>query len=191
MATRCSPTRSTSTRGDCWPPSRERMLMSPVVGIVRVTPPPTVRRLVPLALLVILIVSGCSNGYQDLPQARAAQVGTTSDINPRDPATLRDGGNLRLPLTAFPENFNGFNIDGNTADTNSIVSPALPGAFITQADGTLKLNTDYFTGAELTGTNPQVVTYTINPKATWNDGTPITWEDLAAEGNACSGRHKR
>ena len=146
--------------------------MSPVVSIVRVTRPPTARRLVSLALLLILIVSGCSTGYQELPETHAARVGSTSDINPRDPTTLRDGGNLRLPLTAFPENFNGLNIDGNTSDTNSIVSPTLPGAFITQADGTLKLNTDYFTGAELTGTNPQVVTYTINPKATWNDGTP-------------------
>ena len=70
-------------------------------------------------------------------------------------------------------------------------APTLPGAFITQADGTLKLNTDYFTGAELTGTNPQVVTYTINPKATWSDGTPITWEDLKSEVDACSGRDKR
>ena len=83
------------------------------------------------------------------------------------------------------------NIDGNTSDTNSIVSPTLPGAFITQADGTLKLNTDYFTAAELTSTNPQVVTYTINPKAMWNDGTPITWEDLKSEVDACSGRDKR
>ena len=165
--------------------------MSPALSIVRATRPPMVRRLAPLALLVVLIVSGCSNGYQDLPQAQAAQVGTTSDINPRDPATLRDGGNLRLPLTSFPENFNELNIDGNTADTGSIVSPTLPGAFITRADGTLKLNTDYFTAAELTSTNPQVVVYTINPKATWNDGTPITWEDLKAEVDACSGRDKR
>jgi peptide/nickel transport system substrate-binding protein len=48
-----------------------------------------VRRLALLALVVILIVSGCSNGYQDLPQAQAAQVGTTSDINPRDTARRR------------------------------------------------------------------------------------------------------
>jgi len=150
-----------------------------------------IRRLVLLALVVVLIVSGCSSGYQDLPEARAAQVGTTSDINPRDPATLRDGGNLRLPLTEFPANFNELNIDGNTSDTGSIVTPTLPGAFITQPDGSLKLNTDYFLGAELTGSNPQVVTYTINPKAMWNDGTPITWEDLKAEVDACSGRDKR
>ena len=165
--------------------------MLPAVSIVGVTHPAMVRRFAPLALVFALIVTGCSDGYRDLPQAQAAQVGTTSDINPRDPSTLRDGGNLRFPLTSFPENFNEMNIDGNTADTGSVVSPTLPGAFITRADGTFKLNTDYFTGAELTGTNPQVVTYTINPKATWNDGAPITWEDLKAEVDACSGRDKR
>ncbi len=164
--------------------------MSPAVNIVRVTHPPMVRRLALLALVIVLIVSGCSDGYQGLPEARAARVGSTSDINPRDPATLREGGNLRLPLTSFPENFNELNIDGNTADTGSIVTPTLPGAFITRADGTLKLNTDYFTGAELTSTNPQVVVYTINPKAVWSDGNPMTWEDLRSEVDACSGRDK-
>ena len=143
------------------------------------------------ALVVVLTLTGCSNAYQDVPEAQAAQIGATSDINPQDPATLRDGGNLRLPLTMFPDNFNVLNIDGNTGDTASVVGPTLPGVFLTSADGTQRLNTDYFTGAELTSTNPQVVTYTINPKAIWSDGTPISWEDLAAEANACSGRDKR
>jgi peptide/nickel transport system substrate-binding protein len=165
--------------------------MSPAVSISRVMHPPTVRRLALLALAVWVTVTGCSDGYRDLPQAQAARVGTTSDINPQNPATLRDGGNLRLALTSFPSNFNELNIDGNTADVGSIVTPTLPGAFITQADGSLKLNTDYFTGAELTNTNPQVVTYTINPKAVWSDGTPLTWEDLKSEVDACSGRDKR
>jgi peptide/nickel transport system substrate-binding protein len=151
----------------------------------------TIRVLALVSLAVCLLISGCSDGYRDLPQARAVRVGTTSDINPQAPARLRDGGNLRLALTSFPSNFNELNIDGNTADVGSIVTPTLPGAFITQADGSLKLNTDYFTSAELTGTNPQVVTYTINPKALWSDGTPITWEDLKAQVDACSGRDKR
>ena len=42
------------------------------------------------------------------------EVGTTSDINPQDPATLQQGGNLRLALTEFPANFNTLHIDGNT-----------------------------------------------------------------------------
>lgn len=150
-----------------------------------------VRRLAVLAVAALSVVTGCSSGYQDLPQASAARVGTTSDINPHDPATLRDGGNLRLALTSFPENFNVLHIDGNTADVGSIVAPTLPGAFITQADGSLKVNTDYFTSVELTSTDPQVVTYTINPKAVWSDGTPLTWEDLKAEVEACSGRDER
>ncbi|MBY0443086.1 MAG: ABC transporter family substrate-binding protein, partial [Mycobacteriaceae bacterium] len=144
-----------------------------------------------LTLAMCVMISGCSNGYRDLPKPRAAQVGTTSDINPRDPATLRDGGNLRLPLTSFPDNFNQLSIDGNTVDVAGIVNPTLPGAFTTQADGSLKLNTDYFLGAELTSSNPQVVTYTINPKAFWSDATPFTWEDLKAQVDACSGRDKR
>ncbi|PLV48775.1 hypothetical protein X011_15415 [Mycobacterium tuberculosis variant microti OV254] len=139
----------------------------------------------------MLLVAGCSTGYQALPETRAAQLGARSDMNPQDPTTLRDGGDLRLPLTAFPDNFNELNIDGNTSDTAAVLGATLPGAFVTQPDGTLKLNTDYFTGAELTGTNPQTVTYTINPNATWSDGTPITWEDLKSEVEACNGHDKR
>jgi peptide/nickel transport system substrate-binding protein len=165
--------------------------MSQPVRIVGVTQPPRARKLAVLATALVLVMAGCSSGYQDLPETRAAQVGASSDINPQDPATLRDGGNLRLALTAFPDNFNQLNIDGNTSDTAAVLGATLPGAFMTQADGTLNLNTDYFTGAELTGTNPQTVTYTINPKAVWSNGTPITWEDLKSEVDACNGRDKR
>jgi peptide/nickel transport system substrate-binding protein len=161
--------------------------MSPVVSIVA-----TIRKVALLAtVMVCLIITGCSDGYKDVVGRRAVRVGTTSDINPRDPTTLRDGGNLRFAISSFPANFNVLNIDGNTADVGSIVTPTLPGAFITQADGSLKLNTDYFAAAELTKASPQVVTLTINPKAVWSDGTPITWEDLKAEVDACSGRDKR
>ena len=161
-----------------------------MTNVVQVTRPPMFRKIALLALALVLTLTSCSDGYRNLTNVHAAQVGD-SDVNPRDPATLRDGGNLRLALGLFPDNFNGLNIDGNTADTGDVLGPTLPGAFISQPDGSLKLNTDYFTGAELTGTNPQVVTYTINPKATWNDGTPITWEDLKSEAEACSGRDER
>ncbi len=158
-----------------------------MVSIIRL-----IRGLALLAIVTTCVtVTGCAQGYKDVVGRQAVRVGTSSDINPHDPATLRDGGNLRLAVSSFPPNFNVLNIDGNTADVASIVTPTLPGAFITQADGSLKLNTDYFTAAELTSASPQVVTLTINPKAVWSDGTPITWEDLKAEVDACSGRDKR
>lgn len=165
--------------------------MSRPVSIGGVKMMPRARKIAALAVASVLLVAGCSTGYQALPETRGAQLGARSDMNPQDPATLRDGGDLRLPLTAFPDNFNQLNIDGNTSDTAAVLGATLPGAFVTQPDGTLKLNTDYFTGAELTGTNPQTVTYTINPNATWSDGRPITWEDLKSEVEACNGHDKR
>ena len=66
----------------------------------------------------------------------------------------------------------------------------MPRAFRIAPDGSTTVNTDYFTSVELTSTTPQVVTYTINPKAVWSDGTPITWEDIASEVTATSGKDK-
>jgi glutathione transport system substrate-binding protein len=142
-------------------------------------------------LVTVLTLTGCSASTVHAPSAGGnAEVGTTSDINPQDPATLHEGGSLRLALSEFPSNFNTLNIDGNTGDVGSIVRPTMPRAFIIGADGSTTVDTNYFTGVELTGTNPQVVTYTINPKAMWSDGTPITWEDIAAQIHATSGTDK-
>nr|WP_237159601.1 ABC transporter family substrate-binding protein [Mycolicibacterium rhodesiae] len=148
-------------------------------------------RIAVLAVVASLVVAGCSGSKRDVPSAGGnAELGSTSDINPQDPATLQRGGNLRLALSSFPSNWNTLNIDGNEADTGAILRPTMPRAFVIAADGSMKVNTDYFTSVELTGTDPQVVTYTINPKAVWSDGTPITWEDIASQINATSGKDK-
>lgn len=143
------------------------------------------------ALIVALALTSCSGGKHQAPApGGAAEVGTTSDINPHDPATLQHGGNLRLALTDFPPNFNPLHIDGNTGDVEALMRPTMPRAFRIAADGTATVNTDYFTKVELTSTNPQVVTYTINPKAVWSDGTPITWEDIRSQIDATKGTDK-
>lgn len=140
---------------------------------------------------IALVLSGCSPAIKVIPETgRGAQIGTTSDINPHDPATLQDGGNLRLALTDFPPNFNILHIDGNSADVAAMMKATLPRAFNIGPDGSTTVDTDYFTSVELTGTAPQVVTYTINPKAVWSDGTPITWEDIASQIHALSGADK-
>jgi peptide/nickel transport system substrate-binding protein len=138
-----------------------------------------------------LVLTGCSPAINLAPTAgNNASIGTTSDINPRDPATLRDGGDLRLALSDFPPNFNILNVDGNSAEVASMMKATLPRAFILGPDGSTTVDTDYFTSVELTGTAPQVVTYTINPKAVWSDGTPVTWRDIASQIHALSGADK-
>jgi len=149
------------------------------------------RRFAVVALVAALTLTACSGGKKETPSAGgSAEIGTTNDINPQDVSKLQQGGNLRLALTAFPENFNPLHIDGNTADSAGMLKASFPRAFRIAADGSMTPNTDYFTRAELTGTNPQVVTWTINPKAVWSDGTPITWEDIASQINATSGKDK-
>ena len=50
------------------------------------------------------------------------------------------------------------------------------------------MNKDYLDSAELTAENPrQVVTYRINPRAVWDDGTPISESDFEAQWKALSG----
>jgi glutathione transport system substrate-binding protein len=150
-----------------------------------------IRRFAVVTFVIALTLTACSGGNQEAPQAGGeAEVGTTNDINPQDPASLNKGGNLRLVLTEFPSNFNSLHIDGPQADAAAMLRATLPRAFRVASDGSTSVNTDYFTSVELTSTNPQVVTYTINPKAFWSDGSPITWEDIASQINATSGRDK-
>lgn len=141
-----------------------------------------------------MVLTGCSASGTQLELAptadRRAAVGTTSDINQQDPATLQDGGNLRLSLTDFPPNFNILHIDGNNAEVAAMMKATLPRAFIIGPDGSTTVDTNYFTSIELTRTAPQVVTYTINPEAVWSDGTPITWRDIASQIHAISGADK-
>ena len=152
------------------------------------------RKLRGIAVLVVvagLTFTGCAGRHQTPSAGGPAELGKTSDINPQDPATLRDGGDLRLALTEYPPNFNTLHIDGNSVDTGAVMRPTMPHSFVIAPDGSSKVNTDYFTNVELTNTNPQVVTYTINPKAVWSDGTPITWEDIASQIHATSGVDRR
>jgi peptide/nickel transport system substrate-binding protein len=152
----------------------------------------TLRRLISAALVATLLVAGCSSGDEAGAPAPGgnAEVGATNDINPADPATLRDGGNLRLALSGFPPNFNTLHIDGNLGELGALLRPTMPRAFVISPSGETSVNKDYFTDVKLTGTDPQTVTYTINPKAVWNDGTPITWEDIASQINATKGQDK-
>jgi peptide/nickel transport system substrate-binding protein len=146
-------------------------------------------RLAIATLATALTLTACSGDDRQAPSAGGnAEVGSTSDVNPQDVANLRQGGNLRLALTEFPSNFNPLHLDGNTGDVGSLSKPTLPRAFVIAADGTTKVYTDYFTNVELTSKNPQVVTYTINPKSVWSDGTPITWEDIKSQIDATSGK---
>ncbi|MFI9507723.1 ABC transporter family substrate-binding protein [Nocardia sp. NPDC052566] len=145
----------------------------------------TLRFVAPAAALA-LILAGC--GDDTTVQEGTSTVGSSSDINPHDPADLRDGGNLRLPMTNFPATFNALHVDAD-GEAAELIGWAMPGTLTSNAAGELTVDKNYFTDMQLTNTSPQQVTYTINPKAVWSDGSPITWEDLATQFNALNGRN--
>ncbi|MBO0873736.1 MAG: ABC transporter family substrate-binding protein [Pseudonocardia sp.] len=140
-----------------------------------------------VALVVLAVVlAACGGGGGGRPQVRA--LGQT-DINPQPRENVRDGGDLRLPMDLMPSNFNPSQVDGTTTDAHTVDVAVLPRVFNDGADGSPQLNTDYVTSATLTSASPQVITYTINPKATWSNGTPITWRDFQAEWQALNGKN--
>jgi peptide/nickel transport system substrate-binding protein len=112
---------------------------------------------------------------------------TTNEINPVDRGELADGGDLRWPLGEIPPNFNYHQFDGTLDDNADVIEALMPSAFEFAADAEPSVNEDYFTSIELTSDDPQVVTYDINPDATWSDGTPITAADLIAQWQALNG----
>ena len=139
------------------------------------------------ALVCIVSLAGCqSTNAADPPTADML----TRAINTLDPETLIDGGDLRLPLAQFPTNFNPLTAD-SASGYPMYATAAYPRAFTVNTDGSHVLNTDYFTAAEQTGVDPQVITYTINPAAVWTDGTPITWQDMKSQAHALSGKDDR
>jgi peptide/nickel transport system substrate-binding protein len=150
------------------------------------------RRLAVGAVAIALLLTACGggggagNGGGGLAGFDEQQRGV-NDINPAAREQVRDGGDLRWPLDSIPDNFNINHVDGNLVENRDIVEALMPGAFVREPDGTVSLDEDYFTSVEVTSTSPQVVTYTINPAATWDDGTPITWRDLQVQWQAMNG----
>jgi peptide/nickel transport system substrate-binding protein len=139
-------------------------------------------------VMAALLVSGCAAGgtaAQNL-QNSAQLADKTLDINPRDPATLHDG-NFVWPLTTWQPNWNYNQVDGTDDDEKSVLNAILPRLVLIQPDGTAKMNPDYVTAARVTSTAPQVVTYDLNPKARWTDGTPLDWQDFRAQWAAMNG----
>ncbi|MCP3803438.1 ABC transporter family substrate-binding protein [Allokutzneria sp. A3M-2-11 16] len=131
------------------------------------------RRLLLTLISVLLVLPACA-------PAPTAPAG--ADEVP--PERVAEGGSLRWSLSEFPSTFNRLSVHANLG-IHELAPALLPTVWRHGADGAAEPNPDYLTSARLTATEPrQEVVYRINPKATWNDGSPITWEDFHAQWRA-------
>ncbi|WP_439030795.1 ABC transporter family substrate-binding protein [Gordonia terrae] len=143
------------------------------------------RRVVVGLALTAALVAGCSSTSESAETAPAQ----AQDINAQEVGSLRDGGELRIPVDALPTNYNPLQVNGARVVTWQLSEAILPSAFRDGADGKHVLAEDFFSSIELTSESPQVVTYTIADGAAWSNGRPLDWEDLRSQVGALSGKN--
>lgn len=150
----------------------------------------------PVALTVLVALwaagaCGVQRGSGGPDGGLAASPVKAYDINPLPRDKVKDGGTLRWGLTDFPTQWNRNHVDGDGSGVKAVIDALMPRAFRSDERGRLSFDTDYLTNARVTATSPrQVITYSINPKAKWSDGRPITWMDFASQWKAMSGHDR-
>jgi peptide/nickel transport system substrate-binding protein len=136
-----------------------------------------------LATLAAFSLTACSGDTSNSPDVAA----NANDIAPTPRDQVADGGTMKWPISQTIPNFNYNQLDGALQDLDEMTDGMMPFPFNFDAAGVPSVNPDYFTSVELTSSSPQVVTYTINPKAKWNDGTAISADDFIAQWKALNG----
>ncbi|GAA0377669.1 ABC transporter family substrate-binding protein [Acrocarpospora corrugata] len=135
---------------------------------------------------LLLAVSAC--GASPTETARSASPVKAYDINPVARDRVSEGGTLRWGLTEYPTQWNQHHIDGNHADVKTVMDALMPHAFRSDERANISVDPNYVLAARVTASAPrQVVTYTLNPKAKWSDGKPITYLDYIAQWRAMRG----
>ena len=141
------------------------------------------------ALGAVGLLSACGNGSASSEKTKAAGAGANIEdlynINAQDVNSLKKGGTLRLPAGSIGPNFNFYTQSGNTSDNVNVMSTiSQAGMWNLDFDGTYKLNTDFAVSFEHSKKGDKVqVAVKLNPKAVFNDGTPITYKALQSTWN--------
>lgn len=135
------------------------------------------------AVAMAFALSACSPGVGS-PTSKTSQSSNDAmqaSYNPQPYENLKDGGELKLPLAEITENLNKFH-GSSTAYTSTLwrwYNPVL--LAYSPAGDEVQIDKDYLVSIkDEVKDNKTVVTYTINDKAVFNDGTPIDWTAFEA-----------
>ena len=88
------------------------------------------------------------------------------------------GGAISFGMTEAVTGCNPNTPAGDTPGTLTVLGGVLPSTYVVGADGTPMQNSDLTVSSEVVSIDPQTVVYTLNPKAVWSDGVPITADDF-------------
>ena len=142
------------------------------------------------AAALVLVVTGCSSSGSASSAAatKSAAPGLkSSDINAQPLDQVKQGGELRLPLQQWIDQWNPLEVDGTYGDSVEIMKMIEPELFRVDSTGTFQPVPDFLVSAKVVSTSPQVVLYTLNPKAKWSDGKSLSYLDFKAVWQAANG----
>ncbi|MGH9045980.1 MAG: ABC transporter family substrate-binding protein [Acidimicrobiales bacterium] len=88
------------------------------------------------------------------------------------------GGTITVGIDQAPNGCNPNTATGDSFADRLVLSAVLPSAFTVDQTGSAQYDQALIVSAELQSTDPETVVYTINPKAVWSDGVPITATDF-------------
>jgi peptide/nickel transport system substrate-binding protein len=87
-------------------------------------------------------------------------------------------GAISFGTTQGPTGCNPNTPAGDTPGTRTLLGAVLPSPYYVDAQGMPTPNPNLTTQSELVSTKPETIVYTLNPKAVWSDGVPITADDF-------------
>ena len=139
-------------------------------------------------LSIALVACGGSGPGGGSGGETAQSLAEKTQYNPQPYDNIRDGGTLTTALPEISPQFNTFQTDG-TAYTLTVWRWYNPILVTFTADGDAVYNPDYLTDVKQETVNGNTtITYTINPKATYNDGSPIDWRSFESTWTTSNGR---
>lgn len=124
-----------------------------------------------------LVMSGCAAGGDGGGTGNGGEKETVTgaDYNPQPRENLKEGGVVTFPIGEITPQMNPNQSDG-TVDTATLWEWYNPQTILMSADGEAYANPNYLEDwTTEVKDDKTVVTFTINPKAVWNDGSPIDW----------------
>ncbi|HJT03190.1 MAG TPA: ABC transporter family substrate-binding protein [Pseudonocardiaceae bacterium] len=140
------------------------------------------------ALSLTLVACGGGGSANSGAGGTAQSFAEQAQYNPQPYDNVKDGGTLTTSLPEISTQWNIF--QGNTTEYALYLwnwyNPVLS---TSSADGKVSFDSDYLTDVKADTVNGNTrITYTINPKASYNDGSPIDWTAFQATWNANNGR---
>lgn len=146
-----------------------------------------------IGAVATLVLAACGGGGGDGGDASEGGIYQDCEANPTTcnavpAAQMQQGGTLTFAIEKNIANWNINSSEGNVFEPAMAIKTLLPWVFTTTPDLKQVLNENVFVSAEQTSTSPQTIVYKIKPEAAWNDGTPITADDLVFQWKTMNGK---